>query len=342
MISVRKILVYIDPEQPTQPALDRAVTFAGQCGLESELELVTVVEPMPWYSRLLGSSGELVDSLARDAREKLERLADPLIARGERVTTQVLQGKRSLEITRAVLAGGHDLVVKSAEADCPGALGTSDLRLIRSCPGLVLILHRTAPERFERILAAVNPRGETEDYDPFHLELRLEDPAVHDPARENALNNQILALAAWIGRLDQAEVHLAHAWHVPGEDLLRGDPRVSRTEVEQYVQALDDEDRALFESVRDRYVERHGPVQAHRLKGRAGDVIARVVQDQRIDLLVMGTVCRTGITGYVIGNTAESVLGRVACSVLAVKPEGFVSPVSRELGGSAASSGPAE
>jgi len=41
----------------------------------------------------------------------------------------------------------------------------------------------------------------------------------------------------------------------------------------------------------------------------------------------MGTVCRTGIPGYFIGNTAESILSEVSCSVLTLKPEGFISPV---------------
>ena len=45
------------------------------------------------------------------------------------------------------------------------------------------------------------------------------------------------------------------------------------------------------------------------------------------DLVVMGTVGRTGIAGLFIGNTAEMVLEQVQCSVLAVKPPGFVSPV---------------
>ena len=44
----------------------------------------------------------------------------------------------------------------------------------------------------------------------------------------------------------------------------------------------------------------------------------------------MGTVCRTGIAGFFIGNTAESILQQVDCSVLTVKPDGFVSPVVLE------------
>jgi universal stress protein E len=42
----------------------------------------------------------------------------------------------------------------------------------------------------------------------------------------------------------------------------------------------------------------------------------------------MGTLARSGLDGYFIGNTAETVLQHVACSVLTVKPDGFVSPVT--------------
>ena len=49
-----------------------------------------------------------------------------------------------------------------------------------------------------------------------------------------------------------------------------------------------------------------------------------------IDLLVMGTVARSGIPGLVIGNTAERLLPQVPCSLLAVKPAGFESPVTLE------------
>ena len=47
----------------------------------------------------------------------------------------------------------------------------------------------------------------------------------------------------------------------------------------------------------------------------------------RITTLVMGTVARTGIPGLLIGNTAETVLDRARCSVLAVKPSDFRSPI---------------
>lgn len=45
----------------------------------------------------------------------------------------------------------------------------------------------------------------------------------------------------------------------------------------------------------------------------------------------MGRVARTGLSGLFMGNTAETVLRSVDCSVLALKPDGFVSPVRLSL-----------
>ena len=56
-------------------------------------------------------------------------------------------------------------------------------------------------------------------------------------------------------------------------------------------------------------------------------VVSEFSQGLGADLVVMGTVARTGIAGLFIGNTAEAILDQLACSVLAVKPSGFVTPV---------------
>ena len=78
------------------------------------------------------------------------------------------------------------------------------------------------------------------------------------------------------------------------------------------------------------YSSLHLSPQVHLIKGRADKVIPEVVRQKEIDLLVMGTVCRTGVAGLFIGNTAENVLAQVDCSVLSVKPEGFVTPITLE------------
>ena len=68
----------------------------------------------------------------------------------------------------------------------------------------------------------------------------------------------------------------------------------------------------------------------HHMKGRPEDVIPEFTLQRDTNLLVMGTVARTGIPGFLIGNTAENILEKTACSLLALKPEGYVSPVRAE------------
>jgi nucleotide-binding universal stress UspA family protein len=65
----------------------------------------------------------------------------------------------------------------------------------------------------------------------------------------------------------------------------------------------------------------------HFIKGDPGQVIPSFATEHRIDVLVIGTIGRSGTSGLIIGNTAEKVLNQLQCSVLALKPPGFVSPI---------------
>ena len=65
----------------------------------------------------------------------------------------------------------------------------------------------------------------------------------------------------------------------------------------------------------------------HLVQGFAEREIPNLVERVKPDLLVMGTVARTGVPGFIMGNTAETILGHVGCSVLAVKPAGFQTPI---------------
>ena len=64
------------------------------------------------------------------------------------------------------------------------------------------------------------------------------------------------------------------------------------------------------------------------MAGEPDELIPELVNKNSIDIVVMGTVSRTGLSGFFIGNTAEKMLQELDCSVLAVKPDGFVTPVT--------------
>ena len=57
-----------------------------------------------------------------------------------------------------------------------------------------------------------------------------------------------------------------------------------------------------------------------------GDPPAQILAaatDAQIDLIVMGTHGRTSIKDFFVGSTAETVVRRATCNVLAVKPDGY-------------------
>jgi len=50
----------------------------------------------------------------------------------------------------------------------------------------------------------------------------------------------------------------------------------------------------------------------------------------KVDLMVMDTLSHTGISGFFMGNTAETIPNQLNCSLLAIKPPGFISPITLE------------
>ena len=66
----------------------------------------------------------------------------------------------------------------------------------------------------------------------------------------------------------------------------------------------------------------------HLPKGSPREELPALAARLDADILVLGTLGRGGVPGLLSGNTAEAVLQRLDRAVLAVKPEGFVSPVA--------------
>ncbi len=85
----------------------------------------------------------------------------------------------------------------------------------------------------------------------------------------------------------------------------------------------------LFNTFLQKYGTNTQAKNVHMLKGSADFVLPTFVVEQRVDLVVMGTVARRGAPGWMIGNTAEQMLDRIDCSLLAMKPDGFVCPIKQ-------------
>ena len=61
----------------------------------------------------------------------------------------------------------------------------------------------------------------------------------------------------------------------------------------------------------------------HVVAGPPVDVIPATIARLHADTLVIGSVARSGISGAVMGNTAERLTDTVSCSVIVVKPPDF-------------------
>ncbi len=70
--------------------------------------------------------------------------------------------------------------------------------------------------------------------------------------------------------------------------------------------------------------------QTHLVKGLACKEIPALTRRIEADLVVMGTVGRTGVPGFIVGSTAETILNQIDCPVLAIKPPGFATPITVE------------
>jgi nucleotide-binding universal stress UspA family protein len=86
--------------------------------------------------------------------------------------------------------------------------------------------------------------------------------------------------------------------------------------------------RKPFERLLERYALEDIQHHVHLVRGVPDSLIPQMADEKEIDLIIMGTVSRTGIAGLLIGDTAEFVLRQVQCAVLTVKPKGFVTPVA--------------
>ncbi len=308
----KNILIAVGRKTRSKAILARGATLAQRN--QARLTVIDVVEEAPGEAfRLLpsGSPMELPDYIMARRSQDLEQLIAPLRQKGIQVDLKVLPGTPFLEIIRQVLRNRHDLLMTTAEGQSrlkEMLFGSTTMHLLRKCPCPVWVMKPTQPSHYHRILAAVDP-------DPFDQE-------------RNTLNQTIMELATSLAHLEKSELHVVHTWTLYGESILRGSRMdVPRSEMQQLLHKARDEHRRRLNELLRQYPLEKLKHQVHLLKGDAGKVIPKLAQAKGVELIVMGTVSRTGITGLLIGNTAENVLRQVDCSVLTVKPAGFASPI---------------
>ena len=191
-------------------------------------------------------------------------------------------------------AEGCELVIKEHRPDNPlkrALLTPSDWKLLRQCPCAVLMVKSERPWTGGVILAAV-------------------DVGNHDEAHR-LLHTSIIDHGYAIASLAKGELHVISAH--PSPMLSAADPVYQLKEtIEQRYR----EECAAFQAEFDISNER-----LHVAEGPADVLIPYTAKKYEAAVTVIGTVARTGISGALIGNTAEVVLDALECDVLVLKTE---------------------
>ena len=304
----KRILVAVEPNQDSVSTINRAALLAKRNN--AELKVVGFVDELPENARNAESfpSTNVRDIVLNEAEAEIDRLIRTASSHGVPIESSLLKGVPFVEIIREVIREKHDLVILTAEGGGVKRwlFGSTSMHLMRKCPCPVWVIKPNGA-KFGRILACVDS---SPDCDPQAF----------------ALNEKVLQLAGSLAQRESAKLHIIHAWSAFGEQMLRR--HSSQETADTWVGETKVAHESAFQSLLERIDFFDVEYETHLIKGLPRDILPEFAAKNEVDLMVMGTVSRTGVAGLLIGNTAETVLQQVQCSVLAVKPDGFVSPVS--------------
>jgi nucleotide-binding universal stress UspA family protein len=300
------ILVVVDDITTSQGAVDAAASLAARNN--TRLTIVGLVDAGGGFRRFAGSDGSQIDiaSLLTEERDgELRELAAGLDLPD--VRTDVVPGVGFVEIVKRIQRERHDIVFCSPK-DSEG----------RTLAGASLAMHllRKSPVP----VWVETPRGDPSPdvavaVGPFDSQVER-------------LNERLIQLAGSLTAIRGGILHIIHAWRFEGESLLRrGRAQQPAVYVDELVEAEYLQASTGLKDLSER-AEAYGvPYELHLQKGHPGEVIPETIAHVRPGVVVLGTLARTGLQGMFIGNTAEQILGVVEASVLAAKPDNFISPI---------------
>lgn len=308
MNTIKQILAIIDPTAESQHGLSRSIELAKKSGAS-----ITA------FMSIYDFSYEMTTMLSGDEREAMRNAVvkdrqlwlDEILQHYPDVdiNSQVVWHNRTYEaIIDTVIDQQFDLVVKGTHQHdtLKSVIFTpTDWHLIRKCPAPVLLVKEHAWPSQGNILAAVNAVSENQQ----HLNL----------------NHRIIQDAQFLCELANASLSIVNAYPATPVNIA--------IEIPEFNPSI------YNESVKKHHIEStHELAASHQIaqqncvieEGLPEDVIPDVAKRLNSELVVIGTVGRTGLSAALVGNTAEHVIDSLDCDVLALKPDGYVSPLAKD------------
>ncbi|OLF54708.1 universal stress protein [Pseudomonas chlororaphis] len=225
----------------------------------------------------------------------LSVLKSSLLGEGYSVTTeQAWNDSLHSTIIDVQQAEGCGLVIKQHVADNPlkkALLTPADWKLLRYCPTPVLLVKTAKPWTGGVILAAIDVGNADGEHRSLHA--------------------SIVDHGFDIASLAKAQLHVISAH--PSPMLSAADPVF---QLKETIEARYREQCKAFQAEFD--VDDH---HLHIEEGPADVLIPHIAHELQAAVTIIGTVARTGISGALIGNTAEVVLDALESDVLVLKTD---------------------
>lgn len=313
METYQNILVVTDPTTNDQKALKRALDLASKINNNSpkqtKVDAFLCVFDFSYEMTTILSSDErdvMRQSVIKDKELWLENLINALNS-DVKVNCQVVWHNRPFEaIIEHVIKHDYDLVIKATHQHdkFKSVIFTpTDWHVLRKCPCPVLLVKDHEWPSNGNVIAAVNVGS--------------------DEAEHHSLNVKITEEAKKLAQLIQANVHLVNSFPGTPVNIAIEIPEFNSTEyndtmLKHHEQAMITHANRFDISV----------VNTHVKEGLPETVIEQVATKLDAELVILGTIGRTGISAALIGNTAEHVIDQLNCDVLALKPDGYISPLA--------------
>lgn len=305
MSQIQRLLLIAPPAMTRTPAFERATALA----LAMQLPLHIVAFD---YLEALAVAGLFAPEQIRQAREGylkthrqwLEQQAELMGKHGVEVTSEVVWIQDPYEEILHFVNEMHlALIIKDAQEE--SALKRIfftplDWQLLRDCPVPVHLVTNARNPRPRNVLAIVDV-------------LRSED-------QDLVFNDQIIEAAVKLAEQCGALLELVHVYDwaaVYATDMGVGALPLATGIYE----ALGEAQHEVFAAL----AERHGvpPDRRHFFEGAPLQSICEFATDHLTDVIVLGTVQHRGLN-KLLGSTAEHLLHRAPCSVLAIKPSNLL------------------
>ncbi|WP_095108366.1 universal stress protein [Pseudomonas sp. Irchel 3E20] len=301
MSQSQRLLLIAPSTMARTPAFDRAAALA--LAMQFPLHIVAFD-----YSQALAVAGLFApeqfkrarDGYLQTHRQWLVEQAGLMSKQGVEVTSEVVWVQHPYEeILNFINEMPLMLIIKDAQEESAFKrvfFTPLDWQLLRDCPVPVHLVTTALNARPRNVLAIID--------------------VLRDEDQDRVFNDQIIEAAAKLAAVCDASLELLHVYDwtaIYVQDMGFGALPLATGVYEM----LGTAQHETFASI----AERHGvpPERRHFIEGVPVPSICEFVSDHLTDVVVMGTVQHRGLS-KLIGTTAEQLLHRAPCSVLAIKP----------------------